>query len=470
MADILKITSPVVDKNQQTQVRPGSAAEAAAPFQMQDVAKIAQTTAQTGILKQNTGLVKEGSPNILENLLKDPSVTETYLKNIFMLEEIYKLLPANNRTVTDEIERLFELMLLKPGQVAQEMKAQEQVSTSFRGELFTLLRQVSNSYGSNSEIQPAIANLLRALNHHIGNQDIRDAVANSFTYLADRLSSSKNLAPRLQELAQRFRAPDAEQNFQQLKQEALSLLQNVRNSVLFSQDLEKVVSITVYNLSRHNSNKQFLQESAVEVWRLLDFQSRGEFKALLAEYLQAADEGKEKADEGSTSKVMDTLVKLLSGEVQGKISPAEQERMEKIIRSLLSSPSNFTPLLHFVLPLAYQDLHSFAEVWIDPQSQDRGERQDEEKGIHVLLVIDVEAFGRFEAEVYERNREVDFTLYCPPALVEAYQDFGRTVAQILRPTSYYAGNIQIKELKSSRSLMQVFKTLPYRRTGVDVKI
>ena len=147
---------------------------ATAPFQMQDIAKIAQTTAQTGILKQNTGLVKEGSPNILENLLKDPSVTETYLKNIFMLEEIFKLLPANNQTVTDEIENLFELMLVKPDEVAQEMISQEQAATSFRGELFTLLRQVSSEAGQGAEIQPAIANLLRALNHYIGNKDIRD--------------------------------------------------------------------------------------------------------------------------------------------------------------------------------------------------------------------------------------------------------------------------------------------------------
>lgn len=469
MADILKITSPVIDKNQQAQVRPGSSTEATAPFEMQDVAKIAQTTAQTGILKQNTGLVKEGSPNILENLLKDPSVTETYLKNIFMLEEIYKLLPANNRTVTDEIERLFERMLVKPDEVAQEMMAQEQASTSFRGDLFTLLRQASDELGPNSEIQPAIANLLRAINHHIGNKDIIDAVANSLSYLAEKFSSSKSLAPRLQELANRYRATDSEQNFQQLKQETLSLLQDVRNSVLFSQKLEKVVSITVYNLSRHNGNKQFLQESAIEVWRLLDFQTRGQFKALLAEYLNGADEG-EKKSEAVSSKVMDTLVKLLSGEVQGKISPAEQGRMEKIIRSLLSSPSNFTPLLHFVIPMAYQDLNSFAEIWIDPQSQDRGERQDEEKGIHVLLVIDVETFGRFEAEVYEKNKEVDFTLYCPPMMVKAYQKFKRSVADILEPTPYYAGTIQIKELQSSRSLMEVFKTLPYRRTGVDVKI
>ena len=473
MADILKITSPVADKNQQMQLRPGASTEATAPFQMQDVTKVAQTPAQSAILQQNTKLVKEGSPNILESLLKDPSVTETYLKNIFILEEIVKLLPANNRAMTDELEKMFNEMFVDPEGIAGEMKSQEKDATAFRGELFTLLRQVNSKMGADSEIQPAIANLLRALNHYIGNRDIRDAVANSLSYLADRLSSSKNLSPRLQQLAERFRAPDSEQNFQELKQDALSVLQDVQNSILYSQDLEKIVSITIYNLSRHNSNKQFLQESAVEVWRLLDFRTRDAFRVMLSEYLQSADENEKKADnaeEIASSKVMNTLVKLLSGAEQGKASPAEQERMEKIIRSLLSSPSNFTPLLHYVIPVAYQDLRSFAEIWIDPQSQDRGEQANEEKGTHFLMVVDIEAFGRFEAEIYEKNKQIDFTLFCPPGFVGSYQDFPDTVRKVLEQTPYQAGNLQVQELKQPRSLMQVFKTLPYRRTGVDVKI
>ena len=86
------------------------------------------------------------------------------------------------------------------------------------------------------------------------------------------------------------------------------------------------------------------------------------------------------------------------------------------------------------------------------------------------MVVDIEAFGRFEAEVYEKNKQIDFTLFCPPGFVGPYKDFPDTVRKVLEQTPYQAGNIQVQELKQPRSLMQVFKTLPYRRTGVDVKI
>ena len=159
MADILKVTTPLVNQNQQ--IQPKQPAEATAPLQLQAINKVVQTTPRE-ILNQNNGMIQNGDrPTILANLLKDPAVTAAYLKNIFVLEEIIKLLPANNRTVTDEIEQMFQTLLVRPEDIAKEMKQQEGSSTSFRGELFNLLRQISASNPRDSDIQAVIANLLR---------------------------------------------------------------------------------------------------------------------------------------------------------------------------------------------------------------------------------------------------------------------------------------------------------------------
>ena len=156
MADILKVTTPLVNQNQQ--IQPKQPAEATAPLQLQAINKVVQTTPRE-ILNQNNGMIQNGDrPTILANLLKDPAVPAAYLKNIFVLEEIIKLLPANNRTVTDEIEQMFQTLLVRPEDIAKEMKQQEGSSTSFRGELFNLLRQISASNPRDSDIQAVIAN------------------------------------------------------------------------------------------------------------------------------------------------------------------------------------------------------------------------------------------------------------------------------------------------------------------------
>lgn len=468
MADLLKITTPLVNKNQQVQAKPGI--DPTAPFQMQDISKVTQPPSSGDILKQNTGLINQGDrPTILDNLLKDPSVTAAYLKNIFMLEELIKLLPANNKTVTDEIEKMFQTLLVNYQDIANEMKQQEASATSFRGELFSFLREVSNHNSGQQETQYVIANLLRSLNHLTGNRDIRDAVANSLQYLADNLNSSKALFPQLKELAAMFRGKAAEQNFDFLKKETLSLLQDIRESVLFSPKLEKVVSITIYNLSRHNNDDAFLQQSTAALWRLLNFEQRDQFKALLSQFLEHAREGEPPPKEGS-SQVMETLVELITTQSKSEMNTAEQGRMEKIIHSLLSSPCNFTPLLHFVVPVEFQTMRSFAEIWINPNSEEEEPRAGAEKRIHILLVIDIESIGRFEVELNVHGQTLDFSLFCPSGVTESYKGIRSGLSRVMQATPYRLGEVRVDSLEHPRSLMEVFKSLPYRRVGVDVKI
>lgn len=470
MADILKITTPLVNKNQPVQMKPG--AEPPQGMDIQNITKVIQPNAQSELLKQNNGMIQQGDrPTILANLLKDPAVTAAYVKNIFMLEEIIKLLPANNRTMTEEIERMFQGLLVQPEDIAAEMKQQEYSSTSFRGELFDLLRQVSRQNLPESEVQGVIANLLRALNHVTSNKDIRDAVANSLRYLAENLDASKSLHPKLEELAKQFREPGAEKNFSFLKKETLSLLQEIRESVLFSPKLEKVVSITIYNLSRHNNNQTYLQESSSALWRLLDPTTRQTFQKEFNRFLKQLHEPKPETEKEEMSKVMKTLVDLVSVQSKEDMSLNEQVRLEKIIHSLLSSPCNFTPLLHFVIPVLFGDMRSFAEIWINPNSDDHDDAHDPaERGIHMLLVIDVDAIGRFEAELFVKGKSIDLALFCPPGSERAYAGLRDGLSKAMAATEYRLGEVRVEPLERSRSLMSVFKSLPYRRTGVDVKV
>ena len=56
-------------------------------------------------------------------------------------------------------------------------------------------------------------------------------------------------------------APDAAQNFDDLKRDMLSLFKEVENSILFSPKLAKVLSIATHNLSRFNDNELFFHEA-----------------------------------------------------------------------------------------------------------------------------------------------------------------------------------------------------------------
>ena len=174
------------------------------------------------------------------------------------------------------------------------------------------------------------------------------------------------------------------------------------------------------------------------------------------------------------SKVMNALIEMIkrqsTADEDGK---GEAGQVDKIIHSLLSSPCNFTPLLHFVVPAWLGDVKAFAEIWVNPYDDENG-AQGVEPGrrIHMLMVVDVEMLGRFEVEVKVRNRVIDLFLHCPAGLESRFTGVLTDLPLRMRylDTPYRLGRLEIETLDRSRSLMEVFKTLPYKRMGVDIRV
>lgn len=477
MSDILKVTTPMINKNQP--IAPKQGAQPLTPFDIQDLSRVVRTHNQSELQQQNNGLIDSGDgPVLLMNLLKDPAVAASYLKNIFLLEEIFKLLPANNKTVTKEIQQIFNALVMQESEIKGEMLRQENASTMFKGDFFDFLREISNAYKESPEVQYSVATLLKSINNLTAKKDIIDAIANSLEFLKNSLSSSQNLSQELESLINQFKAKDAVNNFQSLKEQTLGMLDEVENSILFSPKLSKVLSIIVYNLSRFNNSLDFFNESSYRLHQLLKNDERQQFVQLMELFSKGIKEGKHRSvrlgEDGQGSAdthVMDALIKLVERQAKNEnIAPTDAAKIDKILYSLLSSPCNFTPLLHFIVPVFHDNMRAFAEIWINPNSDEKDMPDGVKEGKHFLLVIDVADVGRFEAEFFVYDRTLDFHLFCPPGYQEKYEPMMKSLPKVLGGMAYRIGETKLLTLERPRSLMDVFKSLPYKRVGVDVKI
>lgn len=464
MANILKISTPLVDKNPIQANKP--VADPTIPFNLSDISKVMKPAQQSEILKQNNGLIeREDAPTILMNMLKDPSITVGFLKNIYMLEEIIKLLPVNNNTVSKEIEQLFEALMVKPEQISPELILQEGASTAFKGDLFEFLR-TALADNPKPEMRYAIANLLKSLNVVETREKMLGSVANTLFYLADSLKSSPKLAAKLQTLAEQFVQPGAIKQFNSLKNEVLTLMQSVEQSILYTPKLEKLVPMLTYNLSRVNDNPDFLREAIAGLMTVLDgIPQKEKLAEVLKEFLTS-----DRAAQKKEPQVMDALIKIISKENgDEKLNLMNAGKIEKIVHSLLSSPCNFTPLLHFIVPLQSDDMKAFAEIWIDPQDEEAG-GGGRETGIHFMIVFDVDGIGQFEVEMFVNGQDIMLNLLCPPAYVEEFSGMSGRLAKDMAGMRYRLASVKVDKLEKHRSLMDVFKTLPHRRAGIDVTV
>ncbi len=492
MADILRVSFPGSEKNyvNPTKIAP----EVNAPFNIVDLTKVTKPQSESSLLQQNnSGLEQSTAPAILQEMLEDPKVTVTFLRNIFMLEEIFRLLPSNNSVVTEELQKLFDSLMLKPDQLLNELLRQSGSSTKFTGDVFSILRGLEQ--GGDNRMRDAVINLLKAFSGEQGRQEIMRSVSNNLFFLGISQQPLKTFSEKLLNLSEMFKAPNA--NFETLKAEVLELLKQQDTSLLNSPNLQKLSAMLVYNLSRYQSNNDYLPDAINRLAVLLERDgtpmleqlkqlinnlietpqlktslleqlsaTRPDFHAVLRTLLASA-ESMESANSGS--KVMAALAEIITKE--GRLSDLQlvsDGRINDIITSLLSSPCNYTPLLHMVFPLDFLDMRSFAEMWVDNNPEEWGEGEGKETQ-HVLIAFDIEGIGAFETEIFVQGRNMQVLLLCPSEHTEAFSGMKKALPRIASQSGYRLTDCIVHELVRGRSLMEVFKELPNRRMGLSVK-
>lgn len=467
MADMIRAATPITNKNIIQPMREHVDGDIA-PFDLQNPAKVIKAAPDSELLKQNTGNIeKQTTPEILLDLLKDPSVTVNFIKNILMLQEIVGLISMQNAPVTEEIEQLFAQLAVKPENLAQELINQENSSTAFKGDLFDVLRNMVKENPS-PELKRAVENMLKAINTENSKADVLKALSGTMKYLSQQLAPNKVISSKLTELSQRFRSDTADSEFSQLKQETATVMQDIERSIMFSNKLSCLTSMVTYNLSRYNTNTSFLKDAASDLMLFIpDDKEKTSFLQMLYNSISTS------ASKEESSKVLDVLIKILEKHTDSEsVMQMKGESVESVIHSLLSSPSNFTPLLHFIIPIDNGQTQAFGEMWINPDEENkkRSSSGETERTIHMLLVFDIPDVGRFETELFVRGNKIDMSLMCPATMQDKMDVLSSELRDCISFSSYKFNKINVAKLEKPRSLIEVFPSLPQKRTGINVKI
>lgn len=494
MADILRITTPLISRNA-AQLQPKQASPNEV-FSLHDLTRVVKPNPQSELLMQNNTISGQAQTvSAFVELLRNPDVMSGYTNSILLLMEVVGLLPLNNRAATPEISQMLDALYVPPDEIVPELLRQEKSSSVFKGEFFDFLRSVINKNGNADTVLTALR-LLNAVNSRLEGRHALRSVANGLEYLSETLSPSGELSEKLAALASRFRSSDAPGMLTSLKADLNALFREVEMSILYNTKIEKLLPLILYNLSRYNQNPDAVVQLGEQFIDLLEKnQDKLDFLSLLRSVLMQDPKtpGKdapsdrqlsgiadavileENSDEqASDSRVMEALTKLIAREYDNEtLTDASKAKLDVIINSLLSSPNNFTPLLHFILPLQYDNIQSYAEIWINPNGREEAEvTGDNETGsdIHFLVVFEIGGIGRFEAEMFVHGQAIDFLLLCPEEYHNIFADMDTAFRRSIQGSAYRFRSVRINKLERNRSLMEVFKTLSYRRMGLDITI
>lgn len=333
---------------------------------------------------------------------------------------VYSAVSSEDPAAAEQLEQAFEQLAEKSENAADEFLNTDKSSSVFKGEIFEELKELVKE-SNDPELKKAVLNLLKAVNIENNKPEILKSFSDTMTEISEKLTQNKGLSADIQNM-------------------------NDKNGL--SETLKNVLKFIPDDKIKTNFLQKFYNEA-------LNFES-----------------------ENKNSKVLDNLVKILQKQTDSEsIMQMKGENIESVIRSLLSSPGNFTPLLHFVLPVDDGLFNIFGEMWINPDEEEKKTEKDSKSGgvddermMHMLIVFDIPDVGRFETELWVKGKKINMSLLCPPAMENYTDSLSSDLKKSISFSEYFFDEIKVGKLEKNRSLIEVFPVLPQKRNGINVRI
>ncbi|MGN0578296.1 MAG: hypothetical protein ACI4J4_06720, partial [Ruminiclostridium sp.] len=122
------------------------------------------------------------------------------------------------------------------------------------------------------------------------------------------------------------------------------------------------------------------------------------------------------------------------------------------------------------LPLDVDGTKAFGELWVD-NNDDSGVSGSASGSNHhhLFLTFDVDAYGRFEVDVYANDDTVTVSLLHPASFSRNTGSIIERINRIAAGTKYTISDFRTGVLKEPHNLTQIFPKLSERRAGLNVK-
>ncbi len=191
---------------------------------------------------------------------KDPTLAVEMLKDLLNVEVLNQALITGHTELYGSLENLAKELYVTPEQLVQEIVNQEQQNTMFSGhEFYDVLREVAQTTtGPNTK--ELIGGLLKSLNFAQNRDEILGALRANLKFLSEYYSPNEKLSEKLLNLSAEWGADDAENYFDYLKGETLSILKDVSGSLLNDDKTQMLIPLITHNLSRYNNSPYMCKE------------------------------------------------------------------------------------------------------------------------------------------------------------------------------------------------------------------
>lgn len=304
MAELLNITTPITPKNYEFTNKNLQQPQSDQVFNLGDTSRVQKPSERTEEYA-NQDAKDGGSLSVQVSSAKDPAAAMGMLRSIVGESALSAFRSEGSADVLSKVTEFANEVMLAPGNLAADMVSQEKESTVYSDPIWSQMKEIL-VHGGSDETGEAVLQFTKAASDAAARDDILTSVASNLRYLADTAAPSRAFADRLHAAADAL----TKENFADMKGEILSMLSELKGSLLMNDSTENLISLAIYNLSRFNGNVSALGESFNAVLDMTSDQKQADaLRQLFMQYIENAD--------------LPTDIKLASLDsiVQGSASP-----------------------------------------------------------------------------------------------------------------------------------------------------
>lgn len=288
MSDLLRVTTPVAPKDysMNQNVKPQAPEQV---FELGNVEYINKANARDEQLAEQN--LKDGGanlPKLQTAVAKDPAMSSILLKGLVSGSALDILRQAGNAELLNKVTEFAGEIMLMPDaeEIAADIVRQQTEATVFSDPLWTELKEMLSGMGDNpvsEELAMAVLDFAKATAAADARESILTSISESLRYLAGETAQSREIMDLLNQTADRLNA----YNFTEVKQDVLSLVNYLQDSLLLSDKTQNLLSLITYNLSRFNGSSSAVAESFRAVLSMTqDPETAGKLESLFTKFIE----------------------------------------------------------------------------------------------------------------------------------------------------------------------------------------
>ncbi|MDF2950170.1 MAG: hypothetical protein K0R07_2219, partial [Sedimentibacter sp.] len=170
---------------------------------------------------------------------------------------------------------------------------------------------------------------------------------------------------------------------------------------------------------------------------------------------------------------VDSFLKLLESGVKNSDNLVNKALMEEMTESILFSQNVHIPLTHMFLPLNYNGMFMFSELWIGKEYEESADKKKKNEYIQtykVFLTFDIQNMGYFETTVILKESKLSLDIYVPSTLSNNIEKIKNDLSNLLSKNNLSVSNLSVQESVKKRRFNEIFSNLTERKSSVDVTI